>query len=374
MDNTIDTSNEVFQTVFIAFTTKGLEHITEREIKKEFPGVSILEILQKRILFSVDGDSKTHFDLNDLLRLKTTDDVHVLIKDFKEIKNLDENFISEHLPLTEIDMSFKLISQLRVLDKTFSLTISKYKNNLVDLDSLRSQVSKKIETHSGFEYLSQDHGNFDIRIHVEGSRVLVSCRLSSISMYIRPYRICEQMGALKPTIAAALCELITPTEGDKIVDNFCGVGTILCEASFLGLEPSGGDLNEESVHCAVRNMKNLSKKHAKNLKSLDATATNWPSSYFDCAVSNLPWGKQVDLTRVVNLYSNSIAEYARILKKDGSIVLLGIKPDLIVKHLKKNFPDHKIRKFRIGFLGQTPWVVCAIPQNKIEIVPYKHLN
>lgn len=55
-----------------------------------------------------------------------------------------------------------------------------------------------------------------------------------------------------------------------------------------------------------------------------------------------------------------IIEYARILKADGNIVILGKKPELIYKHLKKNFPDHKLGQFKLGYLGQQPWVIYAL--------------
>ena len=179
------------------------------------------------------------------------------------------------------------------------------------------------------------------------------------SLYKRKYRKCELKGALKPTIAAALCYLIFPKKGEKLVDNFCGSGTILCEGFLYGLDPYGGDISPEAVSCACENIKQLSPNLMTHIKCLDAKKTNWPDSYFDHAISNLPWGKQVNLEGVVKLYSSTIAEYARILKEDGSIVLLGMKPNLIIKHLKKNFPNYKIEKFKIGFLGQNPWVVSA---------------
>ncbi len=346
---------------FIAFTTKGLERITEKEIKTEFPQASIIEVLTKRVIFSTDAPPK------ELLKLKTVDDIHFLVKFFKDVESLDENFILKHLPLNETKEALKFISQFRKLNKNFSLTLSKYKNTSIDLDSISLQISENMEKALEMEYTPRERTNFDFRVHIDGSNLSFSCRLTEISLYNRTYRKCELKGALKPTVAAALCLLISPSKGEKVVDNFCGTGTILCEAFLQGLEPYGGDLNDESVDCARQNMKNLSQEYIKNIKILDAKSTKWDNSYFDYAISNLPWGKQVDLKGTVKLYSASIAEYARILKKEGSIVLLGMKSDLLVKHLKKNFPNHKIIKFKIGFLGQNPWVVCALSQNKPEI-------
>jgi len=323
---------------YVAYTTKGLEHITEKEIKSICYDATTT-VLTKRIVFSTKSPPKN------LLKFRTVDDIHLLIKDSTDTTKED------------VEETINFISKIRNLNNNFSITLSRYKSD-IDLKSLESQLSKKIEK-LGLNYTPRDRTNLDFRVHAEDVNITLSCRLSKESLYKRKYRKCELKGALKPTIAAALCYLVSPRKGEKLVDNFCGTGTILCEGFLQGLDPYGGDINPEAVNCACENIKGLSSDLVKHIKYLDARCTNWPDSYFDYAISNLPWGKQVDLKGVVKLYSPSIAEYARILKKEGNIVLLGMKPDLIVKHLKKNFQNHKIEKFKIGFLGQTPWVVSA---------------
>jgi len=353
------------KTTFIAFTTKGLEKISEQELKKQFPEISILEILTKRIIFSIPNPN-----VKKLLKLRTIDDIHILVEEFKSISNLNEDFVLKNLPSNKIKSSLDFISQFRKIDNAFSLTLSKYQNNSLDLESLKIRISETLKKSLKMEYIEKEHSNFDIRIHVEKSNISFSCKLPRESLYKRKYRTCEQKGALKPTIASSLCFLISPEKNKKIVDNFCGVGTILCEAKLQGLEIYGGDINDECVNCAVQNTKNISPNSIRNIKILDATKTKWQNSFFDYTISNLPWGKQVDLIGIVKLYSTSILEYSRILKDDGSLVLLGMNPDLIVKHIKKNFPTHKILKFKIGFLGQNPWVVCALPEEKSKTLNY----
>lgn len=351
-------SLDVHKYTFIAWTTKGLEHISEKEIKTIFPNAHIINVLDKRIIFSIDRLHKK------LLKFRTVDDVHFLLDSHISIKELNEKFILDNLPLGKIGETWELVSYYRHLDDSFSLTISRYRNKSIDLKNIKTRISKKIARYLKIKYTPYNHTNFDVRVHIDSSNVFYSCRISSKSLYDRSYRTCQKKGALKPTIAAALCMLVNPSKGEKIVDNFCGTGTILCEAKLQGLQPYGGDIDEEYVTCAQTNMKNISYEDATNIKVLDATSTKWPNNYFDYAISNYPWGKQVHLDRIVRLYSLSISEYSRILKPEGSITLLGIKPDLIIKHLKKNFRDHAIVKFRIGFLGQNPWVICAYPKGK----------
>jgi len=349
---------EETQMKFIAFTTKGLEKISEQELKKEFPKISIQEVQTKRIIFLIPNPNLKKF-----LKLKTIDDIHILLKRIKSL-SLDEGSILKQIPLEEIKYSFGSISNFRKTNKTFSLTISKYQNNSINADLLKSKMSEILSQSLKMEYAEREHSNFDIRVYIEKSNFSFSVKIPKESLYNRKYRICEKKGALKPTIASALCFLVAPEKNKKVVDNFCGVGTILCEAKLQELDVYGGDIDGESVDCAVKNIKNISPDSIGNIKLLDATKTKWSNSFFDYAISNLPWGKQADLKGIVKLYSSSISEYARILKGNGSLVLLGMNPDLMIKHLKKNFPNHKIVRFKIGFLGQNPWVVCALPEKK----------
>jgi 23S rRNA G2445 N2-methylase RlmL len=347
---------------FIAFVTKGLEHISAKEIGKVFPEVDILDFSDKYISFSLESISPTR-----LVELKTVDDAHFLFGYLKHIENLDENFIVKNLPVQSFDYALGFIRELRKINETFSVTVSKFKNSSINLESLKIKIVKRIRDYTNRTYTALDHSNFDVRIHVESSNLIYSCRIPRTSLYVRGYRRCEMEGSLKPPIAAALCMLLDLHEGEKLVDNFCGSGTILCEAKLQGLEVFGGDIDEKSVACAQTNIESISSESAQNVKVLDAASTIWPNKYFDYAISNYPWGKQVALERAVKLYSESIAEYARILKDKGSIAILGMKPGLVAKHLRRNFPHHRITQFRIGFLGQTPWVSCARPSNKTEI-------
>ncbi len=354
--------NGVFgeETKFIAFVTKGLEFITEREIKNKLPGAVIISTIDKRIIFSLKDAN-----IRDVLRLMTVDDVHLLLSQHADTDVIiDEHYITKNLPIAAIDGARSFIQKFRKVKNTFSITVSKYKNDIVNLTALRLKLSEIMRSALSMEYTERDHANFDIRVSIETTSLVFSCRLGKLSSYARPYRKCKRKGSLKSPIAAALCMLVNPRERGKLVDNFCGSGTILCEGLLQGLEPYGGDIAEDSLLCARLNLGSIPNSSIKNVRLLDAESSKWPSKYFDYAISNYPWGKQVTLNSIIKLYSRSIAEYARILKKDGSIVLLGTKPELLVKHVRANFPAHSIISFRIGFLGQTPWVIFATPRIK----------
>lgn len=336
--------------------TKGLKHITENELAERLRRPEIIETSEKFVIFSAQDES-----LKEFASLRTADDVHVVCNRFRDVSQLDEDFVLQSLSLDRLESAIHEVQRLRKVGRTFSVTVSKFKNDLIDTESLQSKIASLVVKWTSREYTPRDHTNLDVRVHVESSSFFYSCRLPRFSLYNRSYRTCEMEGSLRPPIAASLCRLADSRKGARIVDNFCGTGTILCEAISVGLEPYGGDISEESVSCAQQNLRNISAYAAERVRVLDARSTKWPSKYFDCAISNYPWGKQSALDKVVDLYSKSIEEYARILKDRGTLVLLGVNPELMAKHLRKNFPSHEISQTRIGFLGETPWISVVSP-------------
>lgn len=351
---------------FLGYITKGLGKVSKKEIIDCIPEVEISRESDKYIIF----DCKRK-EVEKTLKFKTLDDVHKLLSFQEHDSKPDDKLIVQEFPFSELEEARELIASLREVDETFSLTVSRYRNSKVDLDKLEKDLANHISRKTGWSYSGDDHSNFDIRVHIEFKNVLVSARLGEKPLYYRSYRECGRQGALRPSIAAALCKLANPEQGDKLVDNFCGAGTILCEGKLQGLEPFGGDIDNEAVECAHTNLRELSPESIRQVKVLDAKSTDWPDNYFDLAVSNLPWGKQVSLN-AVELYSNSISEYGRILKDQGKIVLLCKKPDLAGKHLKKNFPDYQIGRLRLGFLGQKPWLIYAQPPGlSLNITEYR---
>ena len=341
---------------FIAFVTKGLENISRDEIAETFPNVSFMQVTNKYIIFT--GESVS---IKNLIQLKTVDDIHILLWYKRNSSNLSIDYIVNSISKGELFFALKLVKKIRSVGETFSVTTSKFKNERINTENLKEIIAKKITNLTDMKYTPFDHSNFDLRLHIELDNIIFSCKISKNSLYVRFYRECEREGSLKATIGASMCRIAACKTGSSIVDNFCGTGTILCEAKMQGLIPYGGDIDSDSVICAQKNLEHVFPEGKKNIHTLDAKKSFWPSKFFDCAISNYPWGKQIHLDHASELYSKSISEYSRILKDDGRLVLLGVDNEIIVKYLKKFFPNRRISSFKIGFLGQTPWICSALP-------------
>lgn len=337
---------------YIAYVTKGLEAVTKLELQQKLGAVSIEEIEDKRVIF----ETSSGFD--DLIKLKTVDDLGVLIGKIPKIKDSSEliSLLSEE-PLQKVRDFVKNFREVN--DKSFSITVSVAKSSLKTLE-ISSRVRDHLANNLGWEHIGLDRTNFDIRIFIDGKQAYTSVRLTKESLHNRVYKNLSKPGSLKPTVAASMVILATNFQKSlKIVDNFCGSGTILCEAYLLGNDVWGGDIDPESVTLTRTNLGNLYFRYEDRINVLDARSTKWPENYFDCAISNLPWDKQIEVKSITDIYENSIKEYLRILKPTGTLCAIVTKPELFVKYIKKFKPDAKIKSIKIGLLGQNPTIVIA---------------
>ncbi|MDD3646943.1 MAG: methyltransferase domain-containing protein [Candidatus Dojkabacteria bacterium] len=360
---------------YIAYCTKGTEPIVRAEILGKLKTVQIFEEEDKRIIFEYSGTAKM------LLDLKCPDDIGILLDRFafSDLKVFSERVLGLDLkPVLQ-----KIYSIRQDIEARFSVTIGGVTS--IDLNDLKKEIVNTLTNVTGFNYSETDHGNFDVRIFVDKNDIYLSVRLVKLPLYKREYKKYEKAGSLKPSIAA--CMVYAATQGKKnlrIVDNFCGSGTILCEALLMGNEVFGGDIDPQGVSYTRKNLQNLkfltigrslfdwksqssqpkagpplAGKLKVEVKQIDAVKTNWPDNFFDCAVSNLPYGKQVRVSNITTLYRDALKEYVRIVKRGGVICLLGSRSEILRKYAKKYLWNPKIEEYKLGFLGQEPWLIMV---------------
>ena len=343
---------------FIAYTVKGLENIAAQEIIELDSAAKILNISTKKVIFSSVAFPTT------FLNLKTVDDINFLVLNVKLLRDSTVVDLSKKICSFDFAAIKSKILEFRNFDKNkFSLTVATFKTKF-KAEELKTLLAADIAHATNWEYEPQNHQNFDMRVFCEKKDVYVSVRLTSKSLYFREYKTVSVEGALRPTIAAAMVSLIGPpaTGANKLVDNFCGSGTILAEAYLKGFEVYGSDISFDAVSAAKTNLKNLDAiTDAPHIKIQDAAKTKWQCADFDACVSNLPWDSQIKVDSITNLYVNTLKEYKRILKPNAHMVFLVHKPDLFVKHLKKTFSlsSKQIKQIKIGYLGQNPTIVYS---------------
>jgi len=335
---------------YIAYMTKGLEQVSEEELLVRVRAM-ILHKGDKRIVFESDAD----IDL--LMGLRTIDDLGFYIGSMEGVTNCAQ--ILEYISTLDLNVAKTYLEGYRKVDDTFSLTVSAARSSL-NTRELIPEVASRVKEVYKLSFVELSHDNFDFKIFIDRKDVLFSVRLTQISLHNRLYKKYSLPGSLKPTVAAAMVQLATKfSSGNIIVDNFCGSGTILCECLLADNIVYGGDINLESVIIAKKNLENISEKNIEIITTLDAMKSGWRSSFFDIAISNMPWDKQIKVESITDLYEGTIREYSRILKVDGVLCALVGKPELFIKYAKKYLPEKTIQQIKIGLLGQNPTIVLV---------------
>ena len=92
----------------------------------------------------------------------------------------------------------------------------------------------------------------------------------------------SKMGMLPPKLAQILINLTNPEFSAKIVDPFCGSGTICTEAAVMGFKTIGSDLNEEFLAGAKKNFHFFAEKFRFEKNK---------GEFFVSNVASFPWEK-----------------------------------------------------------------------------------
>ncbi|MBT3270658.1 hypothetical protein HN371_26185 [Candidatus Poribacteria bacterium] len=101
----------------------------------------------------------------------------------------------------------------------------------------------------------------------------------------RPYRT---SAAMPPRLARALVNIVAPP-ATSIIDPCCGTGTIVLEASALGLGVQAGDINPRMVGMTRENAGYF----GHELEPREGDAASWETTA-DAVVANLPYGRNLE--------------------------------------------------------------------------------
>lgn len=333
----------------VAFATHGLEDIAQEELIDQ--GAFNVTTEKKRIQFSFSSDR-----LSELSNLRTIDDVALVIDQsvLAEDEDISLDLIFKKLDGIDFDELIKRLESVREIRNNVSVTVSLHKTEL-NRDEVVKAVGERIEQSTDLKFTPRQRDNIDVRITIDSKNIIISVRLFELPLHRRSYIKENYMGSLKATIAAGLVKMSVNDNTRKIVDLFCGSGTILTEASLLGdFEIGGSDVNENALEITEARLKRIGHQNFK-IQQSDAKLTKWPSNYFDLGISNMPWNEKVSVENFIRMYDEACREYKRIITLDGTLCILGKKPEILKDKLDQYFPSSEVTSRKISFNGQEPW-------------------
>ncbi|MFH1661594.1 MAG: DNA methyltransferase [Candidatus Falkowbacteria bacterium] len=176
--------------------------------------------------------------------------------------------------------------------------------------------------------------------------------------YGRPARD-DKSGMLPPKIAQIMINLSQAKLDDNILDPFCGSGTILTEALLMNYKNLiGSDSSQKAIDDTKKNINWIIKNYKLRIMNYELINNNStqiskfikPNS-INAIITEPYLGPQrgkIDIKKTIHeleqLYSKSLEEFKKVLKKDGRVVM--IFPVFYKKHfINPNLNGFKILNF-----------------------------
>jgi tRNA (guanine6-N2)-methyltransferase len=337
-----------------ALTGRGLEQFGADELAR-LPGLRVQQVAYRRIRASYEGDPAA------LLDLKTVDDIFLelaawqgLVPQRLALAHIQQ--LAAALPLkTALETIADFLPVLRIKNQSkisFSVTANFVGKRNYSSDEIKAAVAAGVTSGLPWRYLDENESQLNLRVFIEHDLAYVGLRLSGSPLHARSYKQAHISGSLKPSVAAAMLSLLDLQPGRRVLDPFCGAGTLPIEAALLGASALAGDRSPEALQAARANA--AAARVPLGLCCWDGRSLPLPAGGLDCLAANLPWGRQVEVDAgLPDFYRAVCAEIERVLPAGtGQAVLLTSLPDL-VRFERLSL----VKSYEIGLFGQSPSIL-----------------
>jgi len=328
-----------------AVTNRGLEELSASEMGG-LAGLQVANLAYRRILASYHGHPSR------LLGLRTVDDVFLRLATWDGLHHQRSTLARLTQLAGDLDLlpALKTIERVRPLEAAppFSVTANFVGRRNYSMNEIKQAMAAGIQARYGWRYVEEDESQVNIRVFIEHETAWVGMRLGASPLHRRPYKQDNLPGSLKPSVAAAMLYCAGKAPGDRLLDPFCGAGTILVEACLGGALALGGDSDPQALSAARANAARAGVNPA--LGRWDARQLPLESASVSRVVTNLPWGRQVEIEEGAGaFYARVCREIERVLAPGGRVVAL------------TNLPQHLafsrgtlVSRTEISLFGQLP--------------------
>lgn len=210
--------------------------------------------------------------------------------------------------------------------------------------------------------------DLEVRVDVRGDEVRVAVQQTDAALSKRQQRVFQPPAALSPSVAYVMLRLpYVSSPPQRVVDPFCGSGTIVIEAAHLWPEAGvlGLDRDPEVVEGARRNVAAEGLGNRVDIQQGDALAMDEHlTATPDLLVTNPPFGRRLGAgLDLVTFYRRMLTAAYRALSPDGWFVVLVLKPGAFSGALQNvsasgtSFDVRHVRRVHLGGLHPRVFVM-----------------
>jgi tRNA (guanine6-N2)-methyltransferase len=189
-----------------------------------------------------------------------------------------------------------------------------------------------------------EEADLEVWVHLMDRSVVIGLRLSDDAMRQREDRDEHLSSSLKPTVAQAMALLSHPRPDDVVLDPMCGAGTIIVERAMHSRYKLllAGDLDRQAISATLRNVG--SRFRPISVQRWDAGTLPLADCSVSVVLTTLPFGKHMGSHQGnVGLYPRLLAEWTRVVRPGGRMVLLATERDLLEQAVSE---DRRLRVSR----------------------------
>jgi tRNA G10 N-methylase Trm11 len=323
-----------FLNTYASTFASGFQKVVAKALKEEVTDCKIKHLFDGLIVFDTNIKSEI------ITRLKFFNNTFLIVDTFKNLnpnKNPVDQMMTMALKSNRLAKSLEKIGQYPRKGSSFRIIFSN-KNELVSVNKQkRDQIEKivaqkrrlvidRVLPNNEFWYLyrTENIGFFMLRLTKQPSADKTLHK-----------------GALRPEISNLLCRMSEPKESEIFLDPFCGYGSIPIERYLSFPSPNlifARDKDKEMTTYTKEKMKQSKIKREKVIvQNADLFGEKrFDDNFIDKIVTDPPWGIYEDLgENLQSFYSRMLAEFIRIVKAHGIIVILTAKKEEMEKSINK---------------------------------------
>jgi 23S rRNA G2445 N2-methylase RlmL len=329
---------KTYQNRYMATCVPGFEFAVAEEIVNVLISVNNLEKKRGKVIFDCAEMPK------DYNRLRCIDNLYKLHRIFNVGSHkADLAEIGTNVSDTEFGLDFGMPPRVIVsASRSGKHSYSRY------------DVSAQVESSlvSSGKYLLGESKEHDaaIRVDIDDDVCVVYRQLTASRLRFRG-EFNSVPGGIRPPLAHCLVRLSGPKSGDVFYDPFCGAGTIAFERAYYGSKKIfASDVNDDVVEIAKANL-----GQSAIVFAADAAKTKMKDNSVDAVVTNMPWGRQINVDDIGGLYRDFFIELKRILAPSGKAILLTDK-DALIESISNETGFKCDRVTRLSLHGLNPSV------------------